>query len=84
MSDELTAVLAHGMLSSMSVLSMTFDLLRNDELDPDLRSDLGDLVDAQIALVVDVLRDLARGLPAEALLLIQSPRLTQLILSEDH
>lgn len=74
MSDAVTAVLAHGMLSSLSVVRTTLEFLRSRKLDEAARLDLESLIDEQMALVIDSLTDLARGLPAEALALLHPAR----------
>lgn len=71
MSEALIAVLAHGMMSSMTIVRLSLEILRRDNIHGALRADVASDAAAHIELIVDVLGDLARGLPAEALLLLQ-------------
>ena len=71
MDDALVAVLAHGMMSSMTIVRLSLEILRRDNVHAALRADVAADATAQIELIVDALGDLARGLPTEALLLLQ-------------
>ena len=72
MDEERTtvAVLAHGMLTSMTVVKIAVELLANDAAGPQARETAKELAHAQIALITDALCDLARGLPSEALVML--------------
>ena len=72
MSDAVTAVLAHGMLSSLAVVQSAMGFLRTRNLDDAARRELEDAMDEQMTLIVDALKDLARGFPAEALSNLQA------------
>lgn len=65
--DATMAVVAHGLLSSMALINGSAQLLseRWDDLPPDRRARLLDNVATQSAFVIEVLKDLARGLPPD-------------------
>ena len=67
--DTLMAVMAHGLLTSMSVVTGTIGLLREawDEIDPAERESLLAKAEQQALHVGAVLTDLVRGLPAEVI-----------------
>ena len=67
--DTLMAVMAHGLLTSMSVVTGSIGLLKEawDELDPAERQSLLAKAEEQALHVGAVLTDLVRGLPAEVL-----------------
>ena len=71
MSDAVTAVLAHGMLSSLAVVRSAMGFLRTRNLDDVARRELEEAMDEQLTLIVDALSDLARGFPEEALSVLQ-------------
>ncbi|MBV8980234.1 MAG: hypothetical protein JO086_04975 [Acidimicrobiia bacterium] len=68
-SIQAASVVAHGLLTSMSVISASIRTLRDhwDDLSPDVRSSLFERVVAHDGIVAEGLRDLARGVPDEAL-----------------
>ena len=65
--DATMAVVAHGLLSSMALINGSAELLteRWDQLDDMRRKRLLDNVCSQSAFVIEVLKDLARGLPPD-------------------
>ena len=71
MSEELdpatVAVLAHGLLNSLSAVQVMVDLLLRTHEDDALVARLGDVVTPQLALMEDSLRLLVRGLPDDVL-----------------
>ncbi|HVF32134.1 MAG TPA: hypothetical protein VM933_03755 [Acidimicrobiales bacterium] len=60
----------------MALVRSAIEFLRSRDLDDESRRELEDAIDGQMTLVVDALTDLARGLPAEALNLLHTPRVT--------
>ena len=67
------AVLAHGLLNSLSAVQVVVDLLLRTHDDVDLAARLADLVTPQLELMDDSLRLLVRGLPDEVLAQLLSP-----------
>ena len=67
--DPTTAVIAHSLISSVSVVSSAIQsvLAYGDELGADKREELLQMALTQAAYLADVLKDLARGLPAEVI-----------------
>ena len=67
--DTLMAVMAHGLLTSMSVVTASLGLLREawEEFDADEREKLLAKAEQQALHVGAVLTDLVRGLPAEVI-----------------
>jgi K+-sensing histidine kinase KdpD len=67
--DTLMAVMAHGLLTSMSVVTATIGLLRDawEDFDADEREALLAKAEEQSLHVGAVLTDLVRGLPAEVI-----------------
>jgi hypothetical protein len=70
--DEATmAVVAHGLMSSLAVVLGTAQSLRlhwaDMCADPDLASDLLELIERQTELSASILKDIVRGLPPEVL-----------------
>jgi K+-sensing histidine kinase KdpD len=67
--DTLMAVMAHGLLTSMSVVAGSIGLLREawEDIDADEREALLAKAEEQALHVGAVLTDLVRGLPAEVL-----------------
>jgi K+-sensing histidine kinase KdpD len=67
--DTLMAVLAHGLLTAMSVVTGSIGLLREawDEIDAEERDVLLAKAEEQALHVGAVLNDLVRGLPPEVL-----------------
>ena len=67
--DALMAVMAHGLLTSMSVVTGSIGLLRDawEDIDPAERDALLAKAEEQALHVGAVLTDLVRGLPAEVL-----------------
>jgi signal transduction histidine kinase len=74
--DALVAVMAHGLLTSMTVVTGSIGLLREawDELDPVEREAVLAKAEEQALHVGAVLNDLVRGLPPEALRLLDELR----------
>lgn len=64
-------MLAHGMLTSVSVAVAALKLLIRDDLRPEDRRQFGEAAIVRLDLVTDILREIARGLPPEALVLLQ-------------
>jgi hypothetical protein len=67
--DTLMAVMAHGLLTSMSVVTASLGLLREawEDFDPAERETLLAKAEEQALHVGAVLGDLVRGLPAEVI-----------------
>ena len=67
--DPTTAVIAHSLISSVSVVSSAIQsvLAYGDEFGADKREELLQMALTQAAYLADVLKDLARGLPAEVI-----------------
>ena len=67
--DTLMAVMAHGLLTSMSVVCGSIGLLRDawEDIDPAERDALLAKAEEQALHVGAVLTDLVRGLPAEVI-----------------
>ncbi|MEY2569053.1 MAG: hypothetical protein QOE35_3582 [Actinomycetota bacterium] len=67
--DTLMAVMAHGLLTAMSVVTGSIGLLRDawDEIDPEERESLLAKAEEQALHVGAVLTDLVRGLPPEVI-----------------
>lgn len=65
--DATMAVVAHGLLSSMALINGSAQLLsdRWESLDASRRARLLDTVCEQSTFVIEVLKDLARGLPPD-------------------
>lgn len=65
--DATMAVVAHGLLSSMALINGSAELLseRWNDLDEQRRQRLIDNVCTQSSFVIEVLKDLARGLPPD-------------------
>jgi hypothetical protein len=74
--DALIAVMAHGLLTSMTVVTGTIGLVREawEDLDPVERETLLAKAEEQALHVGAVLNDLVRGLPPEALRLLDEMR----------
>jgi hypothetical protein len=71
--DATLAIVAHGLLSSMALINGSAELLteRWDQLDPERRQRLLGNVCAQSSFVIEVLKDLARGLPPDVAAALQ-------------
>lgn len=64
--DGLLAVVAHGLLGSVAVVSGAVSMLvEHPELDAAERADLLDLAGRQATLMAGVLQDLMRGVPPD-------------------
>jgi hypothetical protein len=61
------AVLAHGLLNSLSAVQVAVDLLLRTHGDVELAARLADVVTPQLALMDDSLRLLVQGLPDDVL-----------------
>lgn len=72
--DDLSAVLAHGLLGNLHVIQSVLALLASDRVAVDERPQLHAMAESQIELMVDVLRDMARGLPADVVAFLDSQR----------
>jgi hypothetical protein len=74
--DATLAVVAHGLLSSMSLINGSAELLaeRWDDLDPERRGRLLDNVCTQSSFVIEILKDLARGLPPDVAAALKGER----------
>ena len=74
--DALVAVMAHGLLTSLTVVTGSIGLLREawDDLDPVEREAVLAKAEEQALHVGAVLNDLVRGLPPEALRLLDELR----------
>lgn len=73
--EELSAVLAHGLLGNLHVISSVVSLLASDRVPIDERPRLLEMAEMQIELMVDVLRDMARGLPADVIEFLDRQRI---------
>jgi signal transduction histidine kinase len=71
-SDELAAVVAHGLLNTLTVIGGAAELLRTewDTIGPSRRDELFALIEVQVGEAADGLRGLVLGLPPEALELL--------------
>ena len=67
--DPTTAVIAHSLISSVAVVSSALQslLAYGDDLGPDKREELLRMALTQAEYLSEVLRDVARGLPAEVI-----------------
>lgn len=67
--DPTAAVIAHGLLNSMAIISGAADTLRElgSDLPPDRRDQLLRMIAEQAQYVSEMLGDLARGLPVGVL-----------------
>lgn len=74
--DPMAAVVAHGLLNSMAVISGAAATLREswEALDAGGRTDLLAMIEAQADHVAAMLADLARGLPAEVITMLNALR----------
>ena len=65
--DATLAVVAHGLLSSMALINGSAELLKErwEQLGPERRTKLLDNVCMQSSFIIEVLKDLARGLPPD-------------------
>jgi hypothetical protein len=61
------AVVAHGLLNSLSAVHVVVDLLLRTHEDVELSARLGELVTPQLTLMEDSLRLLVQGLPDDVL-----------------
>jgi hypothetical protein len=68
------AVLAHGLLNSLSAVRVAVDVLLRSHGDRALAARLGDIVSPQLAMMEDGLRLLVRGLPDDVLAELLSGR----------
>ena len=70
MNDEaeaLLAVVAHGLLNAVVPAVGAADLLGHDDLRPEIRAELVEMIQARLGFVVATLQDLVRGVPVEVL-----------------
>lgn len=74
--DATMAVVAHGLLSSMALINGSASLLAEkwDALDDARRRRLLDNVCNQSTFVIEVLKDLARGLPPDVAAALKGER----------
>ena len=63
--DATIAVLAHGLLGSLSAISMALSALNEHEMSAEQRTSLLDVASRQTDHVSGVLRDLIAGVPPE-------------------
>ena len=68
------AVLAHGLLNSLSAVQVVVDLLLRTHDDVELSARLAEVVKPQLALMDDSLRILISGLPDDVLAQLVAPR----------
>ena len=62
------AVVAHGLIGSIGAIRLAVSTLKQwDKLDPETRAQMLEIVDRQAVFVSELLADLVRGLPEEAL-----------------
>jgi hypothetical protein len=61
------AVLAHGLLSSLTALAMSAKLLADTHQDRELSEQLGSIVDSQAESMKDTLRMMCAGLPPDVM-----------------
>ena len=74
-SDAAAAVVAHGLLGNLAVIrGATRMLLADNDLDARERADLVEMLESQIDLMQGVLTDLGRGLPSNALAVLDELR----------
>ncbi|MEA3075424.1 MAG: hypothetical protein QOF60_332 [Actinomycetota bacterium] len=64
---ETVAVLAHGMLSSLTAMVLASKMLTDSHHDQDLANQLGEIIDAQSDSMRDTLRMMCAGLPSEVI-----------------
>lgn len=64
------AVLAHGLLSSLTALVMSAKLLAETHQDAALVAKVGGIIDAQAESMKDTLRLMCAGLPAEVIVFL--------------
>jgi hypothetical protein len=73
--DAAAAVVAHGLLGNLAVVrGATRMLLADNDLGARQRADLVNMLEAQIDLMQGVLTDLVRGLPSNALVVLDELR----------
>lgn len=74
--DATMAVVAHGLLSSLALINGSAELLSEhwDSLDDARRRKLLDNVCTQSTFVIEVLKDLARGLPPDVAAALKGQR----------
>ncbi len=72
--EEFSAVLAHGLLGNLQVVSGVIGLLGSDRVAPEERARLIAMAMSQIDLMVDILRDMALGLPADVVEFLDQQR----------
>ena len=65
-----TQILAHGMLTSVSVANAALKLLARNDLAAEDRRRFGDAAAFQLEVLTEILREIARGRSAEALVLL--------------
>ena len=62
------AVVAHGLIGSIGAIRLAISTLKQwDKLEPEVRAQMLDIADKQAVFVSELLADLVRGLPEEAL-----------------
>jgi hypothetical protein len=64
---ETVAVLAHGMLSSLTAMVLASKMLTDSHPDRILSQQLGEIIDAQSDSMRDTLRMMCAGLPREVI-----------------
>jgi signal transduction histidine kinase len=69
--DAALAVVAHGLLGSISVIQGAAEMLASSDFDAPVRSRLHELIDEQCRHTTGVLRDLMAGLPGSVILALR-------------
>ena len=70
--SAVVAVVAHGLIGSIGAIRLAISTLKQwDKIEPELRAQMLDIADRQAVFVSDLLADLVRGLPEEALIALE-------------
>ena len=70
--SAVVAVVAHGLIGSIGAIRLAISTLKQwDQLAPELRTQMLEIADRQAVFVSDLLADLVRGLPEEALVALE-------------
>ncbi len=73
--ETLDAVLAHGLLNSMAVITGMVDTVRrHPDMDLERRDEMLGMAADQAKYVVETLKDMVRGLPADVILALETLR----------
>ena len=65
--DALLAVVAHGLLNAAVPAVGAAAMLKREDLRPEVRDELVDMIQSRLEVVVNTLQDLVRGVPPEIL-----------------